>query len=109
MRVFIESRERFVFRLRQQEILDGIRTAGLSETPEQAEVESALARLCEWGNLQADAETTGVSAVDDFYDQCHAFRMTRQGEAAERASARFDEILARDGALPLGGVADIRS
>jgi len=108
MRAFTESKERFVFQLLQQEVFDFIRMAGLPETPEQTEVESALGQLCDWGNLQADVDTTAVRSVEDFYDQRHTFRMTAQGEAAERALTGFSMSSGDEGAPGSCGIADIR-
>jgi len=108
MRAFIESKERFISQLRPPEVFDFIRTSGLADPPDETEIESALFQLCEWGNLQADADTTAVSAVEDFYSQRHAYQMTSQGEAAERALAGFSATSGRESALCCSGLADIR-
>ncbi len=51
MRLFMESKDRFVFRLRLLEVIDGVRRSGVDEIPD-AQIDTALARLCEWGNLR---------------------------------------------------------
>ena len=54
MRVFMQAKERFVFHLRLEEVVEGLRTSGALELPDSPEpqIEYALALLCEWGNLQ---------------------------------------------------------
>jgi uncharacterized protein (TIGR02677 family) len=108
MRAFIEAKERFVFHLRQRDILGCIRSAGLAEIPEESAVKSALDQLCQWGNLQTEMDRTSVYAVEDFRNQRHTFRMTSPGEAAERALTSFDETAGRATALRRSGVTDIR-
>src|SRR5215813_3165775 len=69
MRLFMESKERFVFSLRAEDVFETVRVSGVGETLEQPEVESALAQLCKWGNLQRYADTTDVGTVKDFFKQ----------------------------------------
>jgi uncharacterized protein (TIGR02677 family) len=107
MRVFVESRERFSYHLRAEEVADALRTSD-SQPPDQREIESALAQLCQWGNLEADAETSEASIVEEFYAPRPTFRMTSRGEAAEQALTLFDENSHPQGSLHESGVADIR-
>ncbi len=79
MRAFAEFKERFVIDLRVGDVIEAV------QAPEQAEIEAALAQLCEWGNLEARPETTDAHTLEDFYTQRNVFRLTRQGEAAERS------------------------
>ena len=109
MRVFMESKARFEFHLRPKEILDQIRICGFQESRDQTEIESALAQLCEWGNLEAHPDTTDVSTVEDFYKQRYAFQITKQGEAAQRALELFQTTSERKSELPAGALADIRA
>jgi hypothetical protein len=89
MRAFMKSRERFVFQLCQAEIADAIRAADPAEMPEEQEIESALAQLCEWGNLQSQPDISDVRIVEDFYKPRHVYQMTGEGEAVERACAQL--------------------
>ena len=107
MRVFVESKERFLFQLSKHDVFNAVRTFDLPEPPEQPDIDSALAQLCEWGNLQADHDTANVTAVEDFYKQRYAFQITRQGEAAERASSVFEAAAEKVNDLHCG-LADIR-
>lgn len=107
MRVFMESRERFVFHLRPQEIVDSIRTAGLLEAA-LAEVEPALARLCEWGNLQTRPDSRVAGSVEEFFNPRHAFQLTAAGQAAERALEFFDTTSRDDSGLQCTAVSDLR-
>jgi uncharacterized protein (TIGR02677 family) len=107
MRVFVESKERFLFQLSKHDVFNAVRTFDLPEPPEQPDIDSALAQLCEWGNLQAHHDTANVTAVEDFYKQRYAFQITRQGEAAERASSVFEAAAEKVNDLHCG-LADIR-
>src|SRR5262249_8012957 len=107
MRVFMESKERFALHLRPQEISDAIGNCGLQKSPDEAEVETALAQLCEWGNLQTRPDTSDVNTVEDFYKQRYVFHITNQGEAAERALELFQSTSDRKGELQTHAVADI--
>jgi len=108
MRVFMESKERFALHLRSQQILDAIRICGLEDTPDQTEIEAALAQLCDWGNLQTRPDTSDVSTVEDFYKQRFVFQITNQGEAAERALELFQAGSCRKGELQTTALRDIR-
>jgi uncharacterized protein (TIGR02677 family) len=104
----MEAQERFVFQLRPQEVFDAVRNGDLPEIPEQREIESALAQLCEWGNLQTQTDTTNVSAVEDFYKQRHTFEITHGGEAAERACTLFCTTSGQQVEPQYTGLLDIR-
>src|SRR5262249_36528514 len=108
MRVFMESKERFGLHLRPQEIFDAVRNCGLLKPPDEAEVETALAQLCEWGNLQTGPDTSDVNTVEDFYKQRYVFHITTQGEAAERALEFFQSTSDRKGELQTHALTDIR-
>jgi uncharacterized protein (TIGR02677 family) len=58
--------------------------------------------------LEADAELTKASVVEDFYTPRPTYRLTRRGEAAEQALTLFCENSARERSLHGSGVADIR-
>jgi len=106
MRVFIDSKERFVVQLRLQDVISGMGT--IAEMSERPQIESALTRLCEWGNLQTRPDTSNVSTVEDFCNPRHKFQMTSQGEAFEKALAFYDANSERDRQMQHSGLADIR-
>jgi uncharacterized protein (TIGR02677 family) len=108
MRVFMESKGRFALHLRPQEILDAVRIFGLKDTPDQTDIDSALAQLCEWGNVQTRPDTSDVSTVEDFYRQRFVFQITSQGEAAERAVELFQACSRGAGGLPTTALRDLR-
>ena len=80
LRAFVESKERFLVQLRPEDVLDALEKSGVHELPGQVEINRALARLCEWGNLE--------TKTDDYENPF--FQITSDGEAAERAIAQFD-------------------
>jgi uncharacterized protein (TIGR02677 family) len=108
MRAFMESKDRFVFQMRLPDVVDAIRLSGICEIPEPGQIDAALARLCEWGNLQTHLDARDVRTVEDFFAQHHAFRLTGQGEAAEKALALFDTASARENELQVTALSDIR-
>jgi len=81
MRVFMDSKERFVFQLGLHDIVAAVQASDVEE------IESALAQLCEWGNLQTRSDTTSASTVGDFLKPRQTFAITSRGSAAERAVA----------------------
>src|SRR5262245_24135286 len=109
MRVFMDSKKRFALHLRPQEIFGAVRRSSLQEIPDEPEIESALAQLCEWGNLQTRPDTTDVTTVEDFYKQKYVFHITSQGEAAELALDLFEGASRRKGELQTNALPDIRS
>ena len=100
MRLFIESKERFVLSLHPQDVLDAVPLP-------PGELDSALAQLCEWGNLETRPDTAHVRTVEDFITPRQTFRITNQGEAAERALAQV-HIAPEERELQCRSLADIR-
>jgi len=101
MRAFVESKARFFVHLRLQDICDVL------QTPPLAEIESALAQLCEWGNLQMLPDRTGIRTAAEFSKPRHVFQMTIEGEAAERALEVFHGVPQREIDLPCTALADV--
>ncbi|MFD6095529.1 TIGR02677 family protein [Nocardiopsis flavescens] len=105
MGVFVRAKEQFRVHLRPEEV-----HAGLPEPVRPTAVDpvaDALTRLHAWGNLREDPDTERVTAVEDFYRRRHIYQLTREGEAAERALAVYDEALGVTGALQAVALADI--
>ncbi|WP_306366098.1 TIGR02677 family protein [Nocardiopsis sp. CC223A] len=105
MGVFVRAKEQFRVHLRPEEV-----HAGLPEAVRPTAVDpvaEALTRLHTWGNLREDPDTERVTAVEDFYRRRHIYQLTREGEAAERALAVYDEALGATGALQAVALADI--
>lgn len=108
MRAFMEAKDRFVCQLRLPEVVEAIRSSANCEMPETGQIEAALARLCEWGHLQTHLDVTDVRTVQDFFAQHHAFRLTGQGEAAQKALALFETASGRESELQITVLSDIR-
>src|SRR2546426_1156062 len=94
LRAFVESKERFLVQLRREDVRDALEISGVHELPEQIEINRALTRLCEWGNLQTN--------TDDHENPF--FQITSDGEAAERAIAEFDTSSGVEAELPCTGL-----
>jgi hypothetical protein len=101
MRAFMESRARFLVHLRLPEICDLVQIANA------AEIESALAQLCEWGNLQMITDRTGIRTTAEFYNPQYLFQVTSEGEAAERSLEFYRETVERKDELPCTAPMDI--
>src|SRR5262245_21156824 len=100
MRAFMESRERFVFRLRPLDVIEAIRLSGVCEIPDPEQIDAALARLCEWGNLCAvidRAYRSRSGTVGALYERQQSFQLTEKGEAAENALAGFETAASTSG------------
>ncbi|MBB6119417.1 TIGR02677 family protein [Nocardiopsis algeriensis] len=105
MGVFVKAKEQFRVHLRPEEVHTGLPE---EVRPASAEpVAQALEKLYGWGNLRQDPDTERVTAVEDFYRRRHIYQLTREGEAAERALAAYDEALGRKGSLQTVALADI--
>src|SRR5213593_4812740 len=96
LRAFVESKERFRVQLRPEDVLKALEECGVHELTGQVQLNRALARLCEWGNLQTNTEDPG----NPF------FQITSEGEAAERAIAQFETGSGHEPELPCTALAD---
>jgi len=91
MRVFVESSERFRPSLSPEDVIAAVHSSSPGQVVEPSDIEAALRRLCEWGNLQSNPATTFHTAADS-YKQRDVFQMTSRGAAVERALAAFQNI-----------------
>src|SRR5687768_2919422 len=102
MRVFVAAKASFTLHLRPHEV-----AAALVDPVDVEAVETALAQLCEWGNLDAHPDTADVATVEEFYRPRHLYQLTPEGEAAERALAAYEAALAQRGELQSAALSDI--
>ena len=105
MQAFSEAKEQFLVHLRPEDILG--RTAQDGRRPDLETMQAALNQLVEWGNLQAEPDTSRVTTVEDFYRARYLYQITREGEAAQAALATFERMLGHQGALQSVALADI--
>lgn len=100
---FAAAKTRFLVHLRPEDVADALpdRVGSQDLTP-------VLSQLVEWGNLRADPDTSRVTTVEDFLRARYLYSLTREGEAAERALAAYDEALGRRGELQAVALADVR-
>lgn len=107
MTVFRVSKQRFVVHLRPEDVTEALR-GGSWLTASQEDVQEALSRLAEWGNLRATPDTSRVTTVEDFYRTRYLYQFSREGEAAERALEVYQQEIARRGELQAVALEDIR-
>jgi uncharacterized protein (TIGR02677 family) len=77
LRTFARARERFIVHLRPEDVAVELRIDADERLTE------ALEQLVAWGNLRADADTSRVSSVEDFYRERSLYQLTGPGQAAE--------------------------
>jgi uncharacterized protein (TIGR02677 family) len=106
MQVFVDAKDRYMVQLRLQDVIQCM--AIPPESSQYPEIESALAQLCEWGNLQTRPDTSNVCTVEDFYNPRHTYRLTKQGEAFERALASYELNSGRERPLQSCCLTDVR-
>ncbi|MGI8801863.1 MAG: TIGR02677 family protein [Solirubrobacteraceae bacterium] len=109
MLAFVAAKRRFVVHLRAEDVLEALVGAEAGERTSAENVGDALAQLVDWGNLKPDPDTGRVTSVEDFHRARFLYQLTREGEAAERALAVYDEQLGRRGALQAVALVDIAS
>lgn len=107
MRAFSEAKEHFLVHLRPEDVLERVRRDGRQLDLDA--VQAALGQLVEWGNLQAEPDTSRVTTVEDFYRARYLYQITREGEAAQAALATYERMLGHHGALQSVALADIAS
>jgi len=108
MRIFMSAKERFALHLRPADVLSEVNATGAVHSLEGGSVDLELAQLCEWGNLEARADTADVSTVDDFLRRRYLYQLTVKGEAAERAILGYEEAILQPGELQAAALTDIR-
>ena len=108
MRVFTEAKARFALHLRPQEIVAVLAKGGPEATIDLASVEISLSQLCDWGNIEAHADTADVATVEEFYRPRFLYQLTKEGEAVERAIAEYEKSIQQPGELQAAALSDIR-
>lgn len=106
MGAFVVAKRRFAVHLRPEDVRDHLHGSG-GDAPEQSVISDALGKLQEWGNLQADPDTSRVTTVEEFHRARYLYQLSREGEAAETALAAYDEALGRRGSLQSVALEDI--
>jgi uncharacterized protein (TIGR02677 family) len=107
MGVFRVSKQRFVVHLRPEDVTEALLRDGAVPVS-QEEVQEALTRLADWGNLRATPDTSRVTTVEDFYRTRYLYQLSREGEAAERALELYEQEIMRRGELQAVALEDIR-
>lgn len=102
---FAAAKRQFRLHLRPDEVLTECQWASLP--PRIEEVQSALAQLAEWGNLESQPDTARVASISDFYRARYLYRLSRGGEAVESALAEFERTLRHRAELQTVALEDI--
>ncbi len=88
---FAAAKRQFRLHLRPDEVLAEGEWTGAP--PRIEEIQSALAQLAEWGNLESQPDTARVASISDFYRARYLYRLSQGGEAVESALALFERAL----------------
>lgn len=105
MDAFAAAKRQFRLQLRPDEVQIEAHWAG--PTPSLDEIQQALVQLADWGNLEAQPDTTRVSSIEDFYRARFLYRLSLGGEAVEAALVTFARTLARHSELQTVALEDI--
>lgn len=102
---FVEAKSSFTLHLRPADV----RAAVADTVTENAgDLEAELAKLCEWGNLEAARDHADVTTAEDFYRPRFLYQLTSAGEAVEEALRTFQEMLIQPGELQTTTLKEIR-
>ena len=102
---FAAAKRQFRLHLRPDEVLAESQWA--VSPPRIEEVQSALAQLAEWGNLESQPDTARVANINDFYRARYLYRLSQGGEAVESALAVFERALCHRAELQTVALEDI--
>ena len=102
---FAAAKRQFRLHLRPDEVLAEGQWAGTP--PRIEEIQSALAQLAEWGNLESQPDTARVASISDFYRARYLYRLSQGGEAVEAALAVFERALRHRAELQTVALEDI--
>jgi uncharacterized protein (TIGR02677 family) len=105
MDVFAAAKRQYRLQLRPDEVLGEARWLGAP--PRIEDVNTALAQLAAWGNLESHPDTARVSSLSDFYRARFLYRLSQGGEAVEAALALFVQTLQRRAELQTVALEDI--
>lgn len=105
MDTFAAAKRQFRLQLRPDEVQLEARWNG--GTPPLEEIQQALTQLTDWGNLEAQPDTTRVSSIEDFYRARFLYRLSLGGEAVEAALVTFAQTLSRQSELQTVALEDI--
>jgi uncharacterized protein (TIGR02677 family) len=105
MDTFAAAKRQFRLQLRPDEVQIEARWPGV--TPPLDEIQQALSQLTEWGNLEAQPDTTRVASIEDFYRARFLYRLSLGGEAVEAALVTFAQTLSRQSELQTVALEDI--
>lgn len=107
MNVFAAAKRQYRLQLRSDEVL--AEADWLGSPPRIEEVNSALAQLAVWGNLESQPDTARVSSLSDFYRARFLYRLSQGGEAVEAGLTVFFQTLRHRAQLQTVALEDIAS
>ena len=102
---FATAKRQFRLHLRPDEVLAEGQWAGAK--PQIEEIQSALAQLADWGNLESQPDTARVASISDFYRARFLYRLSQGGEAVESALVVFERALRHRAELQTVALEDI--
>lgn len=105
--VFAAAKRQYRLQLRPDEVFAEANWP--DEAPRIEEVNDALAKLTEWGNLESQPDTARVSTLSDFYRARYIYRLSHGGEAVESSLTLFFQLLRRRAELQSVALEDIAS
>jgi uncharacterized protein (TIGR02677 family) len=119
LQAFTQARRRYVLHLRPDEVLSDLQTClqqesqwlnqnpNLQELLSKEALEAPLQQLCDWGNLEAQADNSEVSTIEEFHRKRYLYRLTPEGDAAVAAIEVYESNIIRPGELQSAALGDI--
>jgi len=107
MDVFAAAKRQYRLQLRPDEVLSEANWPGA--VPPVDEVNSILAQLTQWGNLESQPDTARVASLSDFYRARFLYRLSHGGEAVEAGLSVLLQTLRRRAELQTVALEDITS
>ncbi|MFD0894765.1 TIGR02677 family protein [Luteolibacter ambystomatis] len=105
LEAFVNAKASFVLHLRPGDVRSAL---GETSADSEEDFEPELAKLCEWGNLEANRDHADVTTAEDFYRPRFLYQLTSAGEAAEESLRVFHEMLVQPGELQTTTLKEIR-
>jgi uncharacterized protein (TIGR02677 family) len=102
---FAAANREYRLQLRPDEVL--VETKWPCGTPPIEEVQAALNKLADWGNLESQPDTARVTTLTDYYRLRFLYRLSKGGEAVESALEVFVHMMKRQAELQSVALEDI--
>lgn len=99
MRFFYEQHQRMRYRLRPEEVVEGVRAKGYLTDYTLEQCQQDLEQLAEWKNVIAQHDGTRVNTIEEYRRKSFRYQMTKYAVEIERMVAGLENIRGFGGSL----------